>query len=197
MELEQALTQIADIRRQMSLAREFRGFRAATTLATAAVAVAAAMWQSFQGPDPARFLALWVGVAFACIGVCAVELIWRYRRSESTAQQEMTRTAVEQFLPYVIVGGLLTFVLWKSAADSVWMLPGLWQVLFGLGLYSLRRMSPTPILFVAAFYVLCGLANLSGSTGHFSPWSMGVPFGVGQAVSALILYWYLERSHVA
>jgi hypothetical protein len=197
MQLEHALTQIAEIRRQMALSRRFRGFRAATTLATAAAALAMAAWQSWRTPEPAQFVLLWVAVAVACMGACAAEVIWRYFNSGSASQQELTRMAVAEFLPFVLVGGLLTVALWEFAGQTLWMLPGLWQILFGLGLYSLRGMFPASILFVAAFYVLCGLFNLSGGSAHFSPWSMGVPFGVGQAASALILYFHLERRHAA
>ncbi|MGA2440298.1 MAG: hypothetical protein ABSH08_05035 [Tepidisphaeraceae bacterium] len=201
MELQRALTQIDDIRRQMGLTRQFRGFRAATTLFTGAAALAAGLWQSWQLPDaanyPARFVCLWVGVAAVCAGACGAEIVRRYRRCDSSSQRELTRSAVEQFLPFVLVGGLLTLVLCQHAVEADWMLPGLWQILFGLGLLSLRHLSPEPIRFVGAFYILCGLANLSGGAAHVSPWCMGVPFGAGQTASALILYWYLERRHAA
>lgn len=149
MELQHALSQIADIRQQMSRARQFRGFRSATTLMTAL-----------------------------------------------EAQSKLARQAVEQFLPFVIVGGLLTGIMWEYAANALWILPALRQILFGLGLYSLRRIVPMPIAIVGAFYILCGFVNLSAST-RFSPWSMSLPFGVGQMLSAFILYWYLERNHAA
>jgi hypothetical protein len=201
MELEHALTQIADIRRQMNHTRQFRGFRAASTLLTGAMATAAGLWQSWQMSDlvnhPARFVAIWVCVAVASVGVCSIEVFRRYRNSDSSSQRELTRITVEQFLPFVLIGGLLTLVLCENTVGQLWMLPGLWQILFGLGLFSLLRLSPGPILFVGAFYILCGLVNLSGSASHFSPWSMCVPFGIGQTASALILYLCLERSHAA
>lgn len=196
MELQHALSQIADIRRQMSRARQFRGFRSATTLMTALAAIAAGIWQSNTSLEPTQFIALWICVAVGCIGLCSTELVLRSRNSESEAQSELAKQAVEQFLPFVLVGGLLTGIMWEYAPDALWILPAFWQILFGLGLYSLRRIVPMPIAVVGAFYILCGLVNLSDST-HLSPWSMSLPFGVGQTLSALILYWYLERSHAA
>ena len=124
-----------------------------------------------------------------------MEIVRRFRNCDSSLQQELSPAAAEQFLPFILVGGLLTLVLCEYSAGAVWMLPGLWQILFGLGLLASRRMFPTPILFVGAFYVLCGLADLNGSAAHFSPWSMGLPFAIGQAANAAILYWYLERRH--
>jgi hypothetical protein len=201
MELQQALAQIADIRQQMSRSRQFRGFRAATTLVTALAAVGAGMWQVWRMPEsathPLTFVLLWVCVAAGCLGACTLEVIWRYRKADSLMQQELTPQAVEQFLPFVFVGGLLTWVLCEYASEAMWMLPGLWQILFGLGLFATRRMFPLPIVFVGGFYILCGLANLNGNAAHFSVWSMAVPFAIGQTATAIILFWYLERSHAA
>jgi len=201
MELDYALSQIADIQQQMNRTRRFRGFRAATTFAMASAALAAALWQSREMPDaaihPMRFVVLWICVAAVCIGASAVELIWRYRDADSLQTQQLTPLAVEHFFPFVVVGGLLTLVLCECAPESIWMLPGLWQILFGLGLIAVRRLFPTPIVAVGAFYILCGFANLGGIVGHFSALSMAFPFGVGQTANAIVLYWYLERRHAA
>lgn len=196
MELQHALSQIADIRQQMSRARQFRGFRSATTFMTALAAFAAGIWQAKSSLEPTQFIALWVCVAIGCIALCSTELLLRCRHCESEAQSELARQAVEQFLPFVLVGGLVTGIIWEFSPDTLWILPALWQILFGLGLYSLRRIVPMPIAIVGWFYILCGFVNLSAST-HFSPWSMSVPFGLGQMLSAFVLYWYLERNHAA
>jgi hypothetical protein len=48
---------------------------------------------------------------------------------------------------------------------------------------------------VGAFYMLCGTSNLllAGHGLALQPWSMGLPFGLGQLGTAAILYWNLER----
>src|ERR1700685_1116468 len=111
MELSHALVQIADIRHQISRTRHYRGFRAVTTLCTAAMAVVTAMWQAVEFPNasghPIEFVLLWVSIAIGCIGITAIEIIRRYRNSDSPLQQELTPLAVEQFLPFLFVGGLL------------------------------------------------------------------------------------------
>lgn len=50
MELDSALDQIAQIHRQIGLARTFRGYRALTTFFTAIVAIAAALFQPWWIP---------------------------------------------------------------------------------------------------------------------------------------------------
>jgi len=194
MELHEALTQIGDIRRQMSRTREFRGYGALTTFGTGVAAVAAAGWQARYLPDPAAgpeaFVNLWVGVAMACVAFVGLELAVRYRRSESSLQRELTILAVEQFLPSLVIGGLVTLVVCEFARPSMWMLPGLWQVFFGSGMFASRRLLPGPIVFVGIFYVASGLVNLTtGQLGWaFSPWGMGLPFAVGQAATAVIFW---------
>ena len=42
-----------------------------------------------------------------------------------------------------------------------------------------------------------GLVVLALANGDhaFSPLALGVPFGVGQILAAVVLYWTLERNH--
>jgi hypothetical protein len=201
MELQNALAQIADIRLQMSRTRHFRGLGAAATLATAVAAGLAAIWQAARIPDPpghpTQFVLLWVTVAALCIIISAIEVFRRYRAVDSPLQHELTRHAVEQFLPCLVIGGLLTLVICQDAPAAIWMLPGLWQILIALGLFASRRLFPTPIFFVGSFYALCGLINLTGIVPHLSPWSMAIPFCLGQLANSAVLYFALERRHAA
>jgi hypothetical protein len=77
------------------------------------------------------------------------------------------------------------------------MLPGLWQVLFGLGIFASWRFLPHAVIWVAVFYLATGLWCLAQAQGQaaLSPWAMALPFGVGQLVTAGVLYWALERAH--
>lgn len=106
--------------------------------------------------------------------------------------------AVGQFAPSVVAGGLLMFVLAWFAPENLWMLPGLWSLLFGLGIFASYRLLPRATFLVAAFYLIVGLADLALAQGPFafSPWAMGIPFGVGQLFAASVLYWTLERNDV-
>jgi hypothetical protein len=101
---------------------------------------------------------------------------------------EMLRIAVEQFLPAVGAGMLLTLVLVFFVPGSVWMLPGLWQVLFSLGIFASCRFLPRPMTAAGGWYLLTGLSCLAiGDARALAPWTMGVGFGVGQLLVAAIL----------
>ncbi|HTW93156.1 MAG TPA: hypothetical protein VMD30_00075 [Tepidisphaeraceae bacterium] len=197
----QALSQIADIRRQMRLTRLFRGYRAITTFFTGMAALAAGVWQAREIPnaaaEPMRFVELWAGVAAACMALVGIEIALRYRSSDSPLQRDLTWTAVEQFLPAIVAGGGITAVVCHFAPNSIWLLPGLWLIFYALAIIASRRLLPGWSLIVGAFYLLCGLVYLgvASHVGAFSPWFMALPFGAGQVAAALGLRQTLERNH--
>jgi hypothetical protein len=68
------------------------------------------------------------------------------------------------------------------------MLPGLWQVIFSLGVFSSSRFLPRATLAVGAWYLVTGLTSLAlGDNRALSPWGMGIPYGAGQMLVAGIL----------
>jgi hypothetical protein len=101
----------------------------------------------------------------------------------------MINSAVEQFLPALAVGMLLTVVLMRCAPQVLWMLPGLWQIAFGLGIFASCRFLPRPMFAVGLWYLAAGLVCLVIGSGsrELYPWAMGIPFGVGQLLVALTL----------
>jgi hypothetical protein len=203
MELQDALTQIADIRLQMARTRMFRGYRSGTTLFSAGVAVTTALFQSAWIPNPSKqvaaYLWLWLSAAALCITVIGARIFVRYWRDESSLERELTVLALEGFIPCIAAGGLLTFVLARVAWPVLWILPGLWTILFGLGLLASRRILPRPMAFIGVFYLVCGLLAIvySQIVAPFSPLVMGIPFAVGQTAAAAVLYFNLERVHAA
>jgi len=97
--------------------------------------------------------------------------------------------AIEHFLPAMVVGLMLTVVLERVAPGETWMLPGLWQLAFSLGIFASCRFLPRPMFVVGLWYMVTGLVCLTiGAVDHeLSPWSMGIPFGVGQLSIAVVL----------
>ena len=73
-------------------------------------------------------------------------------------------------------------------------MPGLWQLLFSLGVFASFRLLPPATVWVALFYLASGTVCLTLREAALSPWAMGVPFGAGQLLAAAILYWALERN---
>jgi hypothetical protein len=118
------------------------------------------------------------------------EMIARSRRHHSGLADAMIHQAVEQFLPSAVAGVLLAIVLWKFAPEALWLLPGLWQVLVSLGVFASVRSLPRTVAFAGAWYFVAGFTTLLiASQSHaLSPWTMGLPFVIGQSLMATIIY---------
>ena len=201
-DLDKALADIIAIRSQLAAGTAFRGYGPATMAATAVVALATAAIQQVVLRDPAAdpllFLLDWAAAACISLSMIWVEMRARSRRHHSGLADAMIHQAVEQFLPAGIAGVLLAVLLWKFAPEALWMLPGLWQILTSLGVFASVRSLPRTVALAGAFYFLAGFAVLLlGSVSHaLSPWTMGLPFAVGQALMAGILYFATGDSDV-
>jgi hypothetical protein len=100
----------------------------------------------------------------------------------------MIRMAVEQFLPSVAAGALITIVLVHYVPSVLWMLPGLWQVIFSIGVFSSCRFLPRPMIAAAAWYLFTGLLCIAlGDNRALAPAAMGLSYGIGQLIVAAIL----------
>lgn len=193
-DLERALADITAIRSQMARGTQFQGYGPATVAITGVLAFGAAGLQAWLLPDPATtvgaYVALWVAIATVSVLLIGGEMVARTRRIHSGMADEMIHAATESFIPAGVAGALLTFVLFRFAPENLWMLPGLWQILFSLGFFAACRSLPRAMFALPVWYLATGLSCLALGQGGdaFSPWAMAVPFGAGQAVMALILH---------
>lgn len=191
-DLNRALGDISNIRRQMARSTEFHGYGPTTLASTGLLAVAAAGVQALWVPDPLNhvpaYLGVWFATAVMSLAVIGVHAMSRARRIHSGMADEMIRMAVEQFLPSAGAGVLVTLVLLHYVPGVAWMLPGLWQVIFSLGVFASCRFLPRQVAAAGAWYLLTGLFCLSlGDARALSPWAMGVPYAAGQLLVAGIL----------
>jgi hypothetical protein len=198
-DLNKALADISSIRRQVARSTEFRGYGPATLAATGGIAVLAAGVQAVWLPNPVNripvYLAIWISTAIISAALIAVQTVTRSQRIHSGMADEMILTAVEQFLPAAGAGALLTIVLVGSVPSALWMLPGLWQITFSLGVFSSCRFLPRPMAAAGAWYLLTGLTSIALADGRaLSPWTMGVSYGVGQLLVAGILFFTAQES---
>jgi hypothetical protein len=192
--LDKALADITAIRTQMARGAEFRGYGPATVAATGLLALAAAGIQALLLPDPASqpfaYLTLWIGTAASSVLLIGIEMGARSRRIHSGLADEMIWAATGQFIPAGVAGGLLTFVLFRFAPQALWMVPGLWQIVFSLGFFASCRSLPRPLYAVGIWYLAAGLVCIAveSSSRALSPWAMGGPFGIGQLLMAALLH---------
>ena len=200
-DLNKALGEISSIRKQVARSTEFRGYGPATLAATGLIAILAAAVQAVWLPAPSShilsYLAIWISTAVLSAILIAVQTVTRTHRMHSGIADDMIHMAVEQFLPSAGAGTLLTIVIVRTIPSATWMLPGLWQIIFSLGVFSSCRFLPRLMAAAGAWYLLTGLTciMLAGNRA-LSPWTMGIAFGAGQLLVAAILYFTAKEGDV-
>ncbi|MBR0831155.1 hypothetical protein JQ596_37175 [Bradyrhizobium manausense] len=193
-DLDKALADIVAIRSQIAAGTAFRGYGPATMAATGAVALLTALLQIWflDNPtgQPVVFFLGWA-VAAALSGIIIwIEMRARSQRHHSGLADAMIHQAIEQFLPAGVAGVLLAAVMWKFADETLWLLPGLWQILVSLGIFASVRSLPRTVALAGAWYFVSGfvVVVLASRSHTLSPWTMGLPFVVGQSMMAGILH---------
>jgi hypothetical protein len=193
-ELDKALADIIAIRSQIAAGTAFRGYGPATMAATAGVALLTAILQAVYLDNPTKspltFFLGWSLAALISLVTIGIEMRARSQRHHSGLADAMIHQAVEHFLPSFIAGVLLAAMFWKFAPEALWMLPGLWQILVSIGVFASVRSLPRSIGFAGAWYFVAGFTVLllSSQSHMLSPWTMGLPFAIGQLLMATILY---------
>jgi hypothetical protein len=193
-DLDKALADIFAIRSQIAAGTAFRGYGPAAVAATSGVALLTTLLQFLWLDDPTRhplvFFSGWAVAAFVSGAMIWIEMQARSRRHHSGLADAMIHQAVEQFLPAGAAGVLLAAMLWKSAPETLWMLPGLWQIFISLGVFASVRSLPRTVALAGAWYFLAGFFTLLLASGShaLSPWTMGLPFVIGQSLMAALLH---------
>jgi len=199
-DLDRALVDIRSIRRQVAQTTEFRGYGPATLFATAVLAVLAGVVQAYWVPEPAahpaQYVALWITTAVVCAGLIATQMLTRANRLHSEMADEMIRMAVAQFLPAAAAGAILPFVLLHVSPAVFWMLPGLWQIIFSLGVFASCRCLPRMMILVGEWFLLAGLACIAlGDNRSLAPLAMAGVYAIPMAGVAVIhLYEYRKAA---
>ena len=197
--LHKAIGDISSIRRQVARSTEFRGYGPVTLGATGLSAMLAAAAQAAWLDDPANhialYLAIWASTAVVSAALIGTEMFARTRRIHSGLADEMIRMAVEQFLPSAGAGALLTLVFIHYVPSASWMLPGMWQIIYSLGIFSSCRFLPRLMIAPGIWYLATGMGSISlAGNRALSPWTMGIAFGLGQLLVAAVLLFHASET---
>jgi hypothetical protein len=198
MDVGRALSQIAEIHQQIAKGEVYRGYRSLPIAASGVIGLFAAAFQSryVAGGDPLTFVTYWSLVAAVAAVVGGSEVAYNYAAREDEAERRRTRKVLGQFLPSVVAAAVITASFIRLGATLVPLLPGLWAICFGIGVFASRPYLPRASGLVAAFYYAAGVALLWRANGpeSLNGWWVGGTFGLGQLLAAVVLYWNLERS---
>jgi hypothetical protein len=193
-ELNRALADILEIRTQIAAGTAFRGYGPTAVAATGAIGFAAAAAQSFW-PDvfaysAAVFVTFWIATGGICAVAVWIEMRGRSRRIHSYLADTMITQALEQFLPAAAASLLVPLFLLRFSPQSVWMMPGLWQLFVSFGIFASIRTLPRKMMLGGVWYFLSAFLSLilADQSRALSPWLMGLPFLGGQFLMAALLF---------
>jgi len=198
MELRDAIDQITTIRSQLAATEHLKSLRAVPVAFSGLLAIAAAfaqiLWLENPLDYPRRYLLIWCGAAIVSGTLAGAVVARRTLRCPGELSAANAWLAVRQFAPSLLVGAVVTWFVVDKQPHLLWLLPGLWQLLFGLGNLAAHRLLPTPAFAVGLMFVVTGASCLYLGERALEPWAMGVPFAAGQLALAAILWWHNERN---
>jgi hypothetical protein len=195
MDVSRALNQIAEIHQQIAKGEVYRGYRSVPVAASGVIGLAAAAAQPRQMATGDAFVLYWSSVAAVAGLVGISEVAYNYIVRENGADRRRTRRVISQFLPGVLAAVAVTGSFVHLSTALVPLLPGIWAICFGIGVFASRPYLPRASGYVALFYYAAGFVLLWRARGPetLDGWWVGGTFGVGQLLAALVLYWHLER----
>jgi hypothetical protein len=186
-DVESALHDIARIRDQLAASTRFQGFAPPIVAVTGGMAAVLASWQTLRGESG---LLVWILLAAVSVLMIGTEAIVRARRVHRSMADRLINTTLQRFMPTALAGALLGAVVLLRAPEFARFLPGLWQVQIAVGVFAVQGNLPRAMVWTAAFYFATGSAALllQGDPAVPTPWLMGVPFALGQVITAAILH---------
>lgn len=196
MEIDKALSQISEIHEHVARAELYRDVKAVPVALSGGVALlAASVQRQLIGPNPEiSYIIFWLAVAAFCVLIGGWGIARDYVTQRNPLARRRTDIVVGQFVPCLAAGVLVTLACLVQMALLPW-LPGLWALLFSLGVFAARPYLPRMIGYGALYYLGAGgvLLALAPARTSLAPWAMGLTFGIGHILIGLILYWNLER----
>ena len=149
-DLDKALADIFAIRSQIAAGTAFRGYGPAAVAATGGLGAddgAHSVSLARRSDRRIRWPSSLAGSRprWSSAGIIGIEMRARSHRHHSGLADAMIHQAVEQLLPAGVAGVAAAVMLWQFAPETLWMLPGLWQLLVGLGVFASVRSLPRTV----------------------------------------------------
>jgi hypothetical protein len=194
--LNDALSHLADIHAQLAKTDVYRGLTARPVMLTGFVGILAACLQPrlIGDGDAIGFVTYWLCTALACVLIGSSTAIYGYLFDHDALGRRRAQVVAGQLIPCLAAGAFLVLALLPVLDRCIGMLPGIWALLYALGLFSVRPFLPHATGWVAFYFLVAGtlLLNFLPLQTVPSPWSVAGVFAIGQ----FGLAWVLHRNSV-
>lgn len=185
-EVERALADLTEVRDRLASVQRFRGYSSRVAAGTGAIALVGGVVQLILVPHPSSmadvrlYLTIWLSCLAASLALYYTNIVtWRARNRGLHAAYQ-TRTVSLSILPALGVGAILSLAAYLQNVPA--MLPGIWYVCYGLGLFASRTMIPKGVMYVATMFGLAGtvLLLMPNLWPGLVWWVMPAGFSIGQ-----------------
>jgi hypothetical protein len=164
------------IRETMERAGEFTAVPGWGGVAMGLTAIAAAFVAAHQS-SPRAWLTVWLLEAFVAVAIAAATAATKAHRANAALFSGPGRKFLLSFAPPIIVGGLLTFALFRGGALAA--LPGVWLLLYGTAIVTGGAFSVRVVPVMGLCLMAVGTIALFGPAGWGNAF-MAAGFGVLQ-----------------
>jgi hypothetical protein len=198
MELQRALSDLAEVRERLAQLQRFEGYSGPAAAASGAAAIVAALVQAKIAPMPSTpasfhaYLSIWLScLAAALLLNYGAVTAWLVKHRAPGARSRF-RTAAISIAPSIVLGGALSIALIDHAAFG--LLPGTWFAFYAIGLFASRGAIPAATLAITLGFALLAVAFLVTPLAAVALewWVMPIGFGLGQLGIGYCIW--LERS---
>lgn len=171
---DRAIDNLRYIRETMERAGEFTAVSGWGEVIIGVSALGAAALASRQA-TPRAWLLVWLMEAVFGIGIAGFAMSRKSRTADVPLLFGPGRKFVLSFLPPMLVGVVLTVVLFRS--NNVWALPGVWMLLYGTAVMTGGAFSVRIVPVMGSCFMLLGaVAMFAPTIAH--DWLMAAGFGV-------------------
>ncbi|MEX2109254.1 MAG: hypothetical protein WD802_01440 [Gemmatimonadaceae bacterium] len=164
---------LAFIRDTMEAAGSFTAVSGWGMVAVGIIASGAAVLAAVQ-PTPLEALYTWIAAAVLAPGVMLWAIVRKARSAHMPLLSGPGRKFLLSFSPPLLVGALLTYVLYE--AGVVTMIPGIWLLLYGAGVVAGGAFSVRVVPVMGLCFMLAGTIALF-SPPSWNAWLMAAAFG--------------------
>ena len=168
-----AMDNLAFIRDTMEAAGAFTAVSGWGMVAVGVIATIAATIASAQS-TVLNSLSVWIAAAVLAPAVMLFAIVRKARKAHMPLLSGPARKFVLSFSPPMLVGALLTIVLYRAGLTSI--IPGMWLLLYGTAVVAGGAFSVKIVPVMGLFFMLAGTVAVF-APASWNDWIMAAAFG--------------------